>query len=100
MNDWTQRAKRYHDAIHSVLLKEWDPIGVADIPEAHDEYDAYVAGVYKRLISRASEEDLFTYLWDIETEYMGLYGNSGHTRAIAKRLLELIAFIEQEQTSS
>jgi hypothetical protein len=100
MSDWTQRAKRYHDAIHTVLFKEWDPIGVADIPEAHDEYDAYVPGVYKRSLSRASEDELFTYLWDIETEYMGLCGNASHTRAISKRLLELIAFTEQGQALS
>ena len=94
MSDWRNRAKRYHEAIRIVLLKEWDPIGVADIPEAQDEYDAYVPGVYKRLISRASEEEMFTYLWEIETEHMGLCGNSNHTRAIAKRLLDLIAFIQ------
>ena len=94
MSDWTKRAKRYHDAIRTILLKEWDPIGVADIPEAQDEYDAYVPGVYKRLISRASEEEIFTYLWEIETEYMGLCGNSSHTRAIAKRLIALIDVLE------
>jgi len=95
MNDWTKRAKRYHEAIRTVLLKEWDPIGVADIPEAQDEYDAYVTGVYKRLISRASEDALFAYLWEIETDYMGLYGNENHTRAIAKRFLDVREFIEQ-----
>ena len=97
MSLWKNRAQRYHDAIHTVLLKEWDPIGVANVPEAQDEYDTYVAGVYKRLLSRASEEDMFRYLWEIETEYMGLCGDVRHTRAVAKHLLDLVRFIEQGQ---
>jgi hypothetical protein len=36
MNEQRGRAKRYNDAICRILLREWDPIGVADIPEAHD----------------------------------------------------------------
>jgi len=90
MSEWREKAKAYHEAIRAILLKEWDPIGVADIPEAQDEYDAYVPGVYKRLITWASSEEIFAYLWDIETEHMGLYGNAGHTRAIAERLRGLI----------
>ncbi|WP_272939013.1 hypothetical protein [Sinorhizobium meliloti] len=27
--------------VRDVLLRDWDPIGISDIPEAKDEYDAY-----------------------------------------------------------
>ena len=27
-------------------MREWDPIGVAGIPQAADEYDTYVGKVY------------------------------------------------------
>lgn len=87
--EFRDRAARYHRAIKSILLHEWDPIGVADVPEARDEYDSYVPGIYKMLISRRDEKDIFDYLWEIETEHMGLFGNRGHTEAISKKLARL-----------
>ena len=39
-----------------VLLHDWDPIGVQNVPEAHDEYDSYVSGIYQLLASGASDE--------------------------------------------
>jgi hypothetical protein len=39
------------------LLKEWDPIGVGQIPEAQDEYDSYVPDVYKLLITRRPKHE-------------------------------------------
>lgn len=94
MSDFRERAKRYHQAIHDVLIKEWDPIGVGDVPEAQDEYDTYVPGVYKHLIHRSPERDLFEYLWQIETEHMGLHGNRIHTEKIARKLIGLIGEVE------
>lgn len=90
MTEYLDRARRHHEAIKTVLLNEWDPIGVADIPEAEDEYDTYVPGVYKRLISRSKEKEIFDYLWEIETEHMGLSGDRQHTAAIAAKLVGLI----------
>jgi hypothetical protein len=96
MSKYLHRAKRYHDHIRNILVKELDPIGIADVEEARDEYDAYISGLYKRLISRASEKDLFDYLWTIETETMGLKGNRSHTESIVHRLMSLIREIEGE----
>ena len=55
-----------------MLLHEWDPIGIQDVPEAQDEYDSYVGGVYRLLASGASEEQLVEHLRLIETSNMGL----------------------------
>jgi hypothetical protein len=81
--------------VKRILLEEWDPIGVADVPEAQDEYDAYVPGVHRLLIHRASARDVFDYLWQIETEHMGLCGNRLHTQNIARSLVDLIGRIER-----
>jgi hypothetical protein len=89
MPDYRDRAKHYHNAIKQILLQEWDPIGVKDIPEAQDEYDSYVWGVYSRLIRQASEQELFDYLWEMETVNLGLYGNAPHTQAIVEKLTAL-----------
>ena len=40
MSDYKDRAQRYHHAIREILLRDWDPVGVADVPEAQDEYDS------------------------------------------------------------
>ena len=83
------RARRYHESIREILLKQWDPIGVADVPEAQDEYDSYIGTVYVLLIRHESRQALVDHLWRVETEHMGLAGNRGHTEAIADRLLRL-----------
>src|SRR5262249_3371917 len=46
------RARSAHAAIRDVLLHQWDPIGVGDIPEAQDEYDLYVSQIYGLLVRR------------------------------------------------
>jgi hypothetical protein len=91
MNDLTkdkyhERARRYHEAIHDILIKEWDPIGMG-VPQ--DEYDSYIPQIYKRLITRASEQNLFDYLWWVETTNMGLSGNRTRTWEIVHKLFQL-----------
>ena len=50
VSEHLDRARRYHAGIHRILLRDWDPIGVADIVEAQDEYDSYVGKIYGMLI--------------------------------------------------
>jgi hypothetical protein len=95
VSDYRERAKQDHAAIRTILLTEWDPIGVSHVPEAHDEYDGYVGGVYKLLITHATRHELFDHLWQIETEHMGLSGNRQETDAIVDRLLKLRDEIER-----
>ena len=54
-------------------MREWDPIGVSDAPEAADEYDSYVADAYVMLMDqRITVEELASYLLQIATQHMGL----------------------------
>ena len=94
MTEFKERARRYHAAIKTVLLNAWDPIGVPDVPEAQDEYDSYVPAIHKMLISRSTTQEVSEYLWELETQHMGLLGNRSHTEAIAGRLVELVDEIE------
>ena len=89
-----ERTKRYQKLIREALLNEWDPIGVAAIPEAQDEYDAYVPAIHKLLIARKSFHEVFDYLWWLETEHMGLVGSRQATEYFAKRLLQIPNEIE------
>ena len=44
---------------------------MADEPQARDEYDSYVGGVYRLLASGGSLADIEAHLRDIEVRMMG-----------------------------
>lgn len=79
-----------YEQVSTILLKEWDPIGVQNAPEAQDEYANYIPPICDLIISRKSESDIFDCLCWIETEHMGLKGNEASTKSIAKKLVQLI----------
>jgi hypothetical protein len=93
--DW---AKQYHDSIRHILLYEWDPIGVGDVPEAQDEYDSYIGQIHGLLIRREPRQSLFDFLWWAVTENMGLSGNRQHTEEIVEKLFQLRENLEHQTT--
>jgi hypothetical protein len=81
------RAREIQDSIRVVLRRDWDPLGIQDVAEAQDEYDSYVAGVYRLLASGASENQLIDHLQQIETVAMGLSGSEpAKLRPVVHRL--------------
>jgi hypothetical protein len=59
--------------VREVLMREWDPIGVAGLPEAADEYDTYAAKAYVMLmVERADTARIAAYLLENATKNMGL----------------------------
>jgi hypothetical protein len=94
MSERLDRARRYHKAIRAVLLREWDPIGVAEEPDAQDEYDSYIHEIHGMLIRHEPRHRLVDHLWWVETEHMGLCGNRSRTEAVVDRLMQLREEIE------
>jgi hypothetical protein len=90
MSEFLGRAKTYQDAIREVLMREWDPIGVVNVPEAQDEYDQYINQIYGMLVRREPRYKLVDYLWWAETENMGLYGTRKRTEQAADLLLKIV----------
>jgi hypothetical protein len=43
-------------------MNDWDSLGVAEIPEAADQYDGYIAGIYRLLYSQPSIEEVARHL--------------------------------------
>jgi len=85
-----QRAHAIQESIREILLRDWDPIGINDVPEASDEYDSYVGGVYRLLASGCSVEELINHLFIIETRTMGLFvPDREHLKPVATKLLSL-----------
>jgi len=81
------RSRQIRAEIGRILLKDWDPIGVADEPEAQDEYESYVYGVLTLLLGAASEDEIVEHLFLIETERMGMSGiNKAQLIPVAEKL--------------
>jgi hypothetical protein len=59
-------------AVSEVLHYVWDPIGVAGVPEARDEYDGYVGAVCTLLWRGADAKSLVDHLVGIADTSMGL----------------------------
>lgn len=67
------RSRENRRILRDFLMREWDPIGVRDVPEARDEYDRYVGETYVMLVDgNATVADMDRYLTEVELNYMGL----------------------------
>lgn len=66
-----RRALQIYDSIRQVLLRDWDPIGIKD-ENISDDYDAYIAPVYRILVGTRSENDLIDCLKKIESKEIGV----------------------------
>ncbi len=73
-------------ATDEVLHYIWDPIGVAEEPNARDEYWGYLPQVFKMLINDSSDEQIIDYLINVETDRMGLSPKKEN----AKRVVEIL----------
>ena len=64
--------------IRQILMQEWDPIGVREVPQAQGEYDSCLGRVYVMLMDeRATREAVAAYLFDIAARHMALAGQPG-----------------------
>jgi len=86
----SKKAAQIQDSIRQVLFRDWDPIGVNDNPNLADEYDNYLAPVYRILTGSRSEEELVQFFFRTESETIGLSTDSTERlRPMARKLLEL-----------
>jgi len=84
--------------LRCILMTAWDPLGVADAPEAWDEYDAHlgrVADMLRSIADRdAAEEAIAAYLRDVERDRQGMAGTPQADARIAALAGALIAWHE------
>ena len=55
-----------YDEVRSVLLRDWDPLGVGDNPNLAAEYDSYIPELLRLLRAGASAEAIAEYLGIVE----------------------------------
>ncbi len=84
--------------VGEILHWDWDPIGVAGVPQARDEYDGYVPQVVQMLIERKKKEEIARHLHRIEGENMGLTVGSrpsDHVEEVAETLIDHFEWLEE-----
>jgi hypothetical protein len=90
------RGRKIQEGIRQVLLHDWDPIRVSEEPEAQNEYDSYVGGVYQLLASGASAQEIADHLWEIEDDRMGLSRpDPAALLPVARKLKALDVYLDQ-----
>jgi hypothetical protein len=83
----TQAAK-IQVSIREILYRDWNPIGLHDLP--NDEYDGYIAPVYRILAGSRSEQELIECLFRIKRDILGMPCESPEQlRPVARKLLEI-----------
>ena len=81
--------KLNHAAVRLILLSDWDPLGVAGILAAENEYDHFVDEVLN-LVRHATVHAVAQHLHDIETRKMGRPGDMVRCLAVAERMHALL----------
>jgi hypothetical protein len=77
-----------YQRVDEVLHYMWDPIGVAGMPMARDEYDSYLPKVFSLLTqSDNNNEKIAEYLDYVATDRMGLGENK-------KATLEIVSILQ------
>jgi hypothetical protein len=82
-------------AIGEVLHYVWDPIGVAGVPQARDEYDGYVGELFSLIRSGATEVELSSRLEEIAGDRMGLGAAKDRSDEAASAIMDWRDFVDE-----
>ena len=82
---WRESGER---ELRELLLREWDPIGIARIADAQlDEYEHYAGQLVRRLRAGATEEEIAAVLEGFRTD-MGLEPSDEPPLGVARIIRE------------
>lgn len=88
-----EESRRRRALLRELLLREWDPIGIAAFPEAADEYDRYADAAYVMVIyDSATADAVCAYLLAVATEAMEFPADPdlvSACRRVAQRFVEV-----------
>ena len=72
--------------VREVLMNHWDPIGIAGVLEASDEYDSIALRLYSFISTKLNVGELEEEILKIERNEMGLPGNQNRAFLVASIL--------------
>jgi hypothetical protein len=85
-----QRWREQRQLVRDILWEFWDPIGVSAFDDwPKDEYDSYVGVVVSMLRSGQTAQEVSSYLYRAETEYIGMSGDQARAASVAQMLISL-----------
>jgi hypothetical protein len=87
-------ARERISAVRRILLGDWDPIGVQNLPDKYrqattDEYDSYIGPVIGMLVAGKSKTEIADFLHDTEIRNIGIRRDRGAADATAEKLVDL-----------
>ena len=98
MSQLSQPDLALYRAVDEVLHYLWDPIGVASVPEARDEYHCYLPAIFVAISRTGVPKTNLPSTWvAFATNRMGLSARPDHDRAIARHLLNWKAALSDQQ---
>jgi len=83
-----QEMKLYRQ-VDEILHYLWDPIGVAGIAQARDEYHSYLPQVFQLVLRKSEKAEIAEYLIEIESSRMGVTANKKAALEVAEILLNI-----------
>jgi len=84
-----QESRRVRVEIRHVLMKDWDPIGISNVPACADEYDTYIGHIYLILAEGGSDDRIKDYLRWVVRERMELPPDEEAIARTAKALRDI-----------
>ncbi|HCS50479.1 hypothetical protein [Rubinisphaera sp.] len=75
--------RKYEFVLRS-LHERWDPIGIYSEDAPYDEYARYASGVIKLLELGSQVNEIYDYLFSVETLSIGLKGDPKRTLEFAE----------------
>ncbi len=89
--DQKELYRRCDEVLHYI----WDPIGVAGVPGARDEYEAYLPRVFELVHAESASSSIVDYLVEVQTGAMGLSADRSAAEAAAEALQEWREWIDE-----
>lgn len=75
--------------VREILLRQWDPLGIADIPEAQGDYDSLAVRLAAALLNHEPAPAIAERLLTMERDELALWGDPGRARRAAEMLVQL-----------
>lgn len=69
--------------LQEILEIQWDPTGLGALFGISGEFDSYLPSLISMIDSNTDKEEIFDFLWHIETVAMGLDGDVERTSKVA-----------------
>jgi hypothetical protein len=77
------------EVLRTLLLRDWDPIGIGNEPAAQNEYNAYADDVAQRLSAGATLREIESYLRAVVHERMRMDNDPADYPALMSKIAAL-----------